>query len=80
VCGDITLIDKAGLKGPVSLFLDEGCFRGMSDNERRRDSKSVTRVAAPNAEILLFSFGPSTRRVPPRGAEMSVVKRSFAGS
>jgi SAM-dependent methyltransferase len=80
VRGDVTRLEKAGVKGPFSLFLDGGCFHGMSDNERRRYSKSITQVAAPNAEILLFSFGPSMRRVPPRGAEMSDVKRCFAGS
>jgi SAM-dependent methyltransferase len=80
VCGDVTRIEKAGVKGPFSLFLDGGCFHGMSDNERRRYSKSITQVAAPNAEILLFSFGPSMRRVPPRGADMSDVEHCFAGS
>jgi hypothetical protein len=37
-------------------------------------------VAAPAAETLLFSFGPSMRSVPPRGAEMSDVERCFADS
>jgi SAM-dependent methyltransferase len=80
VRGDVTRLEKAGVKGPFSLFLDGGCFHGMSEDERRRYGKSVTQVAAPNAENLLFSFGPSMRRVPPRGAEMSDVERCFAGS
>ncbi len=77
VRGDVTRIDKAGIRGPFDLFLDGGCFHGMSDDERRRYNTSITQVAAPGAEILLFSFGPSIRRVPPRGAEMTDVERCF---
>jgi SAM-dependent methyltransferase len=78
--GDVTRIDKAGVSGPFDLFLDGGCFHGMSEVERRRYSRSITQVAAPDAEILLFSFGPSKRNVPPRGAERSDVERCFADS
>src|SRR5208337_5398524 len=80
VRGDVTRIDKTRVSGPFDFLLDGGCFHGMSEDERRRYSKSITRVAAPDAEILLFSFGPSMRRVPPRGAEMSDVERCFADS
>jgi SAM-dependent methyltransferase len=80
VRGDVTLVDAARVGGPFDFFLDGGCFHGMSDDERRRYGSSITQVAAPDAEILLFSFGPSTRGVPPRGAERSDVERCFAGS
>ena len=80
VHGDVTRIDKAGVSGPFDFFLDGGCFHGMSDDERRRYNASITQVAAPDAELLLFSFGPSIRRVPPRGAEMSDVELCFADS
>ncbi len=80
VHGDVTRIDKAGVSGPFDLFLDGGCFHGMSEDERRRYSKSITQVAAPDAEILLFSFGLSKRGVPPRGAEIGDVERCFADS
>ena len=78
VRGDVTRIDKTGLSGPFDFFLDGGCFHGMSDDERRRYGNSITRVAAPNAELLLFSFGPSTGGYPPRGAEKSDVERCFS--
>jgi SAM-dependent methyltransferase len=78
--GDVTRIDTAGVKGPFNFFLDGGCFHGMSDDERRRYSKSILQVAAPDAEILLFSFGPNKHRLPPRGAEMSDVERCFGDS
>jgi hypothetical protein len=76
--GDVTHIDKAGVSGPFDFFLDGGCFHGMSEDERRHYSRSLTQVAAPDAEILLFSFGPSTSRIPPRGAEIGDVERCFA--
>ena len=80
VQGDVTRIDTARVSGPFDFFLDGGCFHGMSEDERRHYSRSITQVAAPDAEILLFSFGPSMRRVPPRGAEMGDVERCFADS
>ncbi len=80
VRGDVTRIDTERVSGPFDFFLDGGCFHGMSEDERRRYSKNITQVAAPDAEILLFSFGPSMRSVPPRGAEMSDVERCFADS
>jgi SAM-dependent methyltransferase len=80
VRGDVTRIDKTGVSGPFNFFLDGGCFHGMSEDERRRYSKSITQVAAPDAEILLFSFGPSMRSIPPRGAEKSDVERCLADS
>jgi hypothetical protein len=80
VRGDVTRIDRAGVKGPFDFFLDGGCFHGMSDDERRRYGRSITQVAAPGAELLVFSFGPSTGGAPPRGAAMSDVERCFSDS
>jgi len=80
VHGDVTRIDKAGVSGPFDFFLDGGCFHGMSDDERRRYNASITQVAAPDAELLLFSFGPSTGGAPPRGAARSDVERCFSDS
>ena len=78
VRGDVTRLDRTPVKGPFDFFLDGGCFHGMSEEERRRYGRSITQVAAADAELLLFSFGPSMRRVPPRGAEQSDVERCFA--
>ena len=80
VRGDVTRIEKTGVRGPFDFFLDGGCFHGMSEDERRRYGRSITQAAAPDAELLLFSFGPRIRRVPPRGAEMSDVELCFADS
>ena len=80
VRGDVTRIERTGVSGTFDFFLDGGCFHGMSDAERQRYNTSITGVAAPDAELLLFSFGPSIRRVPPRGAEAADVENCFAGS
>ncbi len=80
VRGDVTRLDKAGVSGPFDFLLDGGCFHGMSDDERRRYNKSITQVAAADAELLLFSFGRSTGGAPPRGADRSDVERCFAES
>lgn len=80
VRGDVTRIDKARVGGLFDFFLDGGCFHGMSDDERRRYNKSITQVAAQDAELLLFSFGPSTGGAPPRGAARSDVERCFSDS
>ena len=80
VRGDVTRIDKARVSGPFDFFLDGGCFHGMSDDERRRYNESITQVAAQDAELLLFSFGPSTGGAPPRGAARSDVERCFSDS
>jgi len=80
VRGDVTRIDKARVGGLFDFFLDGGCFHGMSDDERRRYNTSITQVAAQDAELLLFSFGPSTGGAPPRGAARSDVERCFSDS
>jgi SAM-dependent methyltransferase len=76
--GDVTRIEKTGITGPFNFFLDGGCFHGMSDDERSRYSNSITQVAASDSELLIFSFGPSKRGIPPRGAEIGDVERCFS--
>jgi hypothetical protein len=50
----------------------------MSEDERSRYNNSITQVAASDSEILIFSFGPNKRGIPPRGAEIGDVERCFA--
>jgi SAM-dependent methyltransferase len=69
VQGDVTRLDRAGIRGPFDLFLDLGCFHILMDDERRRYGESVARVAAPEAELILFAFGPNKLWIGPRGAE-----------
>jgi SAM-dependent methyltransferase len=78
--GDVTRLEKTGLTGPFNFFLDGGCFHGMSDDERSRYNNSITQVAASDSELLIFSFGPNKRGIPPRGAEIGDVDRCFSAN
>jgi hypothetical protein len=76
--GDVTRIEKIVITGPFNFFLDGGCFHGMSEAERGRYNNSISQVAASDSELLIFSFGPSKRGIPPRGAEIDDVERCFS--
>jgi SAM-dependent methyltransferase len=78
VHGDITQLERAGIRGPFELFLDLGCFHILPDDERRRYGESIARVAAPEAELILFAFGPNKLLIGPRGAERADIERCLA--
>jgi SAM-dependent methyltransferase len=78
VHGDITQLDRAGINGPFDLFLDLGCFHILSDQERRLYGESITRVAAPDARLVLFSFSPNQHILGPRGAEREDIEQALS--
>jgi SAM-dependent methyltransferase len=78
VHGDITRLDRAAITGPFDLFLDLGCFHILSDQERRLYGESITRVAATDAKLVLFAFGPNQHFLGPRGATREDVERSLS--
>jgi SAM-dependent methyltransferase len=79
--GDVTRLQPLGTSAPFDLFLDCGCFHGMSDAERTRYCTSITSVAGPEARLLLLAFGPKAKKGQgPRGATSEDVERAFAGS
>lgn len=78
VQGDVTHLDRAGIAGPFDLLLDSGCFHGLTDEARRRYGESVTRVAAPGAQFLLFAFARGQARLGPRGADRADIEQSLA--
>jgi SAM-dependent methyltransferase len=78
VRGDVTQLAGAGIQGPFDLFLDLGCFHILLDNERRRYGESIARVAAADAELILFAFGPNKLWIGPRGAERADIERCLA--
>src|SRR5581483_6651252 len=70
VLGDVTRLDAAGITGPYDFMVDSGCFHGMSDDERLRYGASVTRVAAADAQLVMFAFSPrGLFGLGPRGAQ-----------
>ena len=46
VHGDVTQLERAGIRGPFDLFLDLGCFHILLDDERRRYGESIAQVAS----------------------------------
>jgi ubiquinone/menaquinone biosynthesis C-methylase UbiE len=78
VHGDVTRLDHAGISGPFDLLLDSGCFHGMPDKDRHRYGESLTRVAAPASELLMFAFGHRRLLPSSRGAEREDIERTFS--
>jgi len=79
VRGDVTRLAEAGIAGPFDLLLDSGCFHGMSDRDRLRYGEALTRVAAPDGQILVFAIGHRQLLPAPRGAERADIEESFPG-
>ena len=78
VHGDVTRLERAGIRGPFDLFLDLGCFHILLDDERRRYGESIARVASEDAQLILFAFGPNKLLIGPRGAERADIERCLA--
>ena len=75
---DVTALDPAQLGSAFDLFLDVGCFHGLSDPQRAAMGLSVTRLAAPAATLLLLAFQPGAAPRPlPRGADTADLQRAF---
>ena len=80
VHGDVTDLAALGLEpGSIELFVDLGCFHGLSDDQRARMAGGVSALASPTATMLLLSFGTSGPPLLPRGATPEEVARTFSG-
>jgi SAM-dependent methyltransferase len=60
VCADLTALDPD--LGPFDLLVDYGTFDDLSDVDRARYVKSVSRLAHPGSEFLLWCFEWPLRR------------------
>jgi len=79
VCADVKHLDRSGIEGPFDLLLDFGCFHTMSYRERGHYVRSITRVAAEEAQLLLFALSPlGLFRLWPRGARRADVEHHFS--
>lgn len=75
---DVTRLGDVGIEPGIDLFLDVGCFHGLSDDERRAYGDGITALAAPTATFLLLAFSPSRGRLGiPRGAGPSDLQRAL---
>jgi SAM-dependent methyltransferase len=57
VVGDVTQLSARELGGRFDLFLDMGCFQGLTPSQQRAEGAGVTALASPRATLLLLAFG-----------------------
>lgn len=79
VLGDVGYLDGSGVGKDFSLFVDVGCFQGLATATRASMGAGVTRLATPDATVLMFSFRPHRNPLLPRGADEDDVRRAFPG-
>src|SRR6202035_1285989 len=69
VLGDVTALPSLGIGEGYDLFMDRGCFHGLSDEARRRCADGITALSAPNAQILMNAFRVHKGGLGPRGID-----------
>lgn len=79
VHGDVTRLSETTVGSGFRLILDTGTFHGLSDAQREAMGREVTRVAAPDATLLMDSFAPRRRGPLPRGASQDQIEAAFPG-
>jgi SAM-dependent methyltransferase len=75
--GDVTRLNSLGLSPGYRLFLDAGCFHGLTTPQREPYVRGVTSLRSLDAVLLLFAFGPAWRGLAPRGASSDDVASVF---
>jgi cyclopropane fatty-acyl-phospholipid synthase-like methyltransferase len=77
---DVTALSADDVGAGYDLFLDIGCFHGLTPRQKTSMGCSVTALAAPSATLLLLAFQPDRLPRPlPRGADRSNLEDSFPG-
>ncbi len=79
VIGDVRHLVHSGIGSGFSLVLDVGCFQGLDEDDRALMAAGVTRLAAPDATMLLMTTGPQHSPTRPRGASREDVEKAYAG-
>jgi ubiquinone/menaquinone biosynthesis C-methylase UbiE len=79
VTADVTALDAAAIGSDFRLLLDTGTFHGLTDEQRERMGREVTRIAADDATLIVDCFAPRRRGPLPRGASREDVTRAFPG-
>ncbi|MEW5721043.1 MAG: class I SAM-dependent methyltransferase [Chloroflexota bacterium] len=58
--GDVTRLDSLGVREPLDLVLDIGCFHGLDAAGRARYAEQLARLTHPDSTFLLWGFdGPA---------------------
>lgn len=77
--GDVTDLRASGVGDGYRLFLDIGCFHGLTDEERAAMGREIDAAAAPGASLLLLAWAPGSRAPLPRGASQADIEAAFPG-
>jgi ubiquinone/menaquinone biosynthesis C-methylase UbiE len=75
VQADATRLSSESVGADFTLIVDNGCLHGMSDDDRDAYVREVTKVAAPDARLLIVAFPPGS--FPVRGIAPADVERRF---
>lgn len=76
VHADVTQLPGAGL-GTFDLFLDIGCFQGLSHEQRHAMGSGVSQLANPGAVLLMLAFGWTRFRRLIEGVSQEEVAAAF---
>jgi SAM-dependent methyltransferase len=76
VHADATRLSSEGVGSSFGLIIDNGCLHGMSDVDRDAYVREVTKVAAPDARLLIVAFPPGS--FPVRGIAAADIEQRFA--
>jgi hypothetical protein len=75
---DIARIAPAELGAGYVVLQDIGCFAGLNDADRRHAAATMTEVAAQEARLLMFAFGPDGgSRFGPRRIDVPQIRALF---
>jgi SAM-dependent methyltransferase len=76
--GDVTDLGPTGVGSGFRLLVDFGCFHDeLTDEQRRREGREATAVAAPGATLLVMAWKPGRRGPLPRGAGPDEIQAAF---
>jgi SAM-dependent methyltransferase len=80
VKADVTRLDPNAVGAGYDLLLDVGCFHGFTTTDQAAMGRSIERVAAPDATLLVLAFQPGAAPRPlPRGADAASIERALPG-
>ncbi|MBA8803085.1 SAM-dependent methyltransferase [Nocardioides ginsengisegetis] len=79
VIGDVAYLPGTGIGQDFDLYLDIGCFEGLTGARRRALGRGVTQLANPGAAILICTRPRGAGLLRRRGADLAAVEDAFPG-
>jgi len=76
VRADVTHLSQSGISPGFQVIVDNGCFHGMSEDDRDLYVQEITAAAAPGARLFMVAFKPSGR-FGPAGVHQAEIEHRF---